>query len=397
MRVELHDSLAAVDPDAWDSLTGEDDPFVEHAFLRALETSGSVGGDSGWTPLHVTVWDGAALVAALPLYVKTHSYGEYTFDFAWASAAARAGIPYYPKLVSMTPFTPATGRRLLRAPGRDPAPLVEALLAGVQAAADATHASGVHVLFASDEDRALLARHETFMERLTHQFHWHAAGDRTFDEYLGRFRADVRKQVRKERRKIAQSGLDVRMVDGPQLCDSQWSALDRFYRGTCARKGSEAYLAAPFFAHLRASRALARVVAVLAYAGDQLVAGTLNFEKGAHLYGRYWGCLEEHDSLHFELCYYRLIERAIAKGHSRFEAGAQGTHKIKRGLVPSPIYSFHWLRSPSLAAAVRDFLPREALLVQREMDLLAEQSPFHRDLGRQGGAGGPDGARGRTP
>lgn len=378
MRVELHGSLAKIDPDAWDALTGEDDPFVEHAFLNALETSGSVGGDTGWDPLHVTVWDDNELVAALPLYVKNHSYGEYIFDFAWAGAAQRARIPYYPKLVSMTPFTPATGRRILRASGRDPQPLVDALLAGVQAAAEEVHASGAHLLFMPDEDRALFAGQETLLPRLTYQFHWHAAGDRSFEEYLGRFRAEVRKQVRKERRKVAESGLEVRTVEGPALGDDEWLALDEFYRDTCARKGSEAYLAEPFFAHLRKSRSVERVVAVLAYEEGKLVAGTINFEKGKHLYGRYWGCLEQHDALHFELCYYRLIDRAIAKGHARFEAGAQGTHKIKRGLVPSPIHSLHWLRSSALGAAVRDFLPREAMATRREMAILAEQSPFHR-------------------
>lgn len=378
MRVELHRSLGKIDPDAWDALTGDDDPFVEHGFLHALETSGSVGGETGWDPLHVTVWDESELVAALPLYVKTHSYGEYIFDFQWAGAAQRARIPYYPKLVSMTPFTPATGRRLLRAAGREPAPLVDALLAGVRAAAEEARASGAHLLFLPDEDRALLSTHEMLQSRLTYQFHWHAAGDRTFDEYLGRFRAEVRKQVRKERRKVVEAGLEVRTVEGPRLGDAEWSALDEFYRDTCARKGSEAYLAAPFFEQLRKSRSLARVVAVLAYEEGKLVAGTINLEKGKHLYGRYWGCLEQHDALHFELCYYQLIDRAIAKGHVRFEAGAQGTHKIKRGLVPSPIYSAHWFRSESLAAAVRDFLPREAAAMQHEMAILAEQAPFHR-------------------
>lgn len=378
MRVELHGNLAKIDPEAWDALTGDDDPFVEHAFLRTLETSGSVGRGTGWEPLHVTAWEGTELVAALPLYVKSHSYGEYIFDFAWAGAAQRARIPYYPKLVSMTPFTPATGRRLLRAANRDPQPLVDALLAGVQAAAEEAHASGAHLLFMPEEDCALLASHETLMQRLTYQFHWHAAGDRTFEEYLARFRAEVRKQVRKERRKVAESGLEVRTVLGPELAADEWIALDAFYRDTCARKGSEAYLAEPFFTELRKSRAAERVVAVLAYEEGKLVAGTINFEKGKHLYGRYWGCLEQHDALHFELCYYRLIDRAIAKGHTRFEAGAQGTHKIKRGLVPSPIYSMHWLRAESLAAAIRDFLPREAMAVRREMAILGEQAPFHR-------------------
>ena len=378
MRIELHGDLSRIDPDAWDALTGDDDPFIEHAFLRTLETSGSVGGDTGWDPLHVTVWDGAALVAALPLYVKAHSYGEFIFDFAWANASHRAGFPYYPKLVSMTPFTPATGRRVLRAPGRDPEPLVAALLAGVQAAAEQAGASGAHLLFVPEEERALFGPHDAVRERLSYQFHWHGAGDRTFEDYLARFRAEVRKQVRKERRSVAESGLAVRVVEGPDLSPAEWETLDLFYRDTCARKGSEAYLAPPFFAQLRATRAVQRVVAVLAYEGGTPVAGTLNFEKGRHLYGRYWGCLAQHDALHFELCYYQLIERAIARGHVRFEAGAQGEHKIKRGLVPSPVYSVHWLAQRVLSEAVRDFLPREAVAVRREMAMLDTQSPFHR-------------------
>jgi predicted N-acyltransferase len=388
VRIELHADLSRIDPDAWDALTGDDDPFVEHAFLRTLETSGSVGGDTGWDPLHVTVWDGTALVAALPLYVKAHSYGEFIFDFAWANASMRAGLPYYPKLVSMTPFTPATGRRVLRAPGRAPGPLVAALLAGVRAAAEESHASSAHLLFVPEDERALFAEHPDFLERLTCQYHWHAAGDRSFDDYLGRFRAEVRKQVRKERRGIGERGLTVRVVPGLELADAEWDALDAFYRDTCDRKGSEAYLAPPFFRQLRGTRAAGRVVAALAYEGETLVAGTLNLEKGRHLYGRYWGCLAQYDALHFELCYYQLIERAIARGCVRFEAGAQGEHKIKRGLVPSPVYSLHWLAEPLLARAVRDFLPREAVAMRREMALLDAQSPFHRGPAKTPPAGG---------
>jgi len=378
VRIELHGDLSRIDPDAWDALAGDDDPFVEHAFLRTLETSGSVGGDTGWDPLHVTVWEGSALVAALPLYVKAHSYGEFIFDFAWANASLRVGLPYYPKLVSMTPFTPATGRRVLRAAGRDPAPLVDALVAGIRAAAEESRASGAHILFVPDDERALFAAHPDFQERLTQQYHWHAAGDRHFVDYLARFRSEVRKQVRKERRGITERGLAVRVVPGPELTDAEWDALDLFYRDTCDRKGSEAYLAPPFFAQLRRTRGAERVVAVLAYEGETLVAGTLNLEKGRHLYGRYWGCLAQYDALHFELCYYQLIERAIARGCTRFEAGAQGEHKIKRGLVPSPIYSLHWLAEPLLARAVADYLPREARAVRAEMAMLDAQSPFHR-------------------
>jgi predicted N-acyltransferase len=379
VRIEIHAGLGEVDPVAWDALTGPDDPFVEHAFLRTLETSGSVGPGTGWEPVHVTVWDDRALVAALPLYLKAHSYGEFIFDFQWAHAATRARIPYYPKLVAMVPFTPVTGRRLLLAEGRDPAPLVQALLAGARAVADEADASGIHLLFLTAAERDLVAADPHYLPRLSCQYHWHHAGERSFDDYLGRMRSEARKNVRKERRRAVEGGLRIRTLTGPELGDREWAALDHFYRDTCRRKGSEAYLAPGFFERLRRTPAVSRVVAVLAYAGDEPVAGTIDFEKGRHLYGRYWGSLDRYDALHFELCYYRLIERAIERGHTRFEAGAQGTHKIKRGLVPSEVHSAHWLRAPALAAAVADHLPREAEAVREEMRALSTLSPFRRE------------------
>jgi predicted N-acyltransferase len=379
VRIEVHAGLGDLDPVAWDALTGTDDPFVEHAFLRTLETSGSVGAGTGWQPVHVTVWDAGELVAALPLYLKTHGYGEFIFDFEWAHAAMRARIRYYPKLVSMVPFTPATGRRLLLAPGRDPTPLVQALLAGARAVADEADASSIHLLFLTAAERDLVLADPHYMPRLSCQYHWHHAGERSFDDYLGRMRSEARKNVRKERRRALDGGLRVRTLTGPELGDREWAALDAFYRDTCRRKGSEPYLAPGFFDLLRRTPCLGRVVAVLAYDGDEPVAGTIDFEKGRHLYGRYWGSLERYDALHFELCYYRLIERAIERGCTRFEAGAQGTHKIKRGLVPTEVYSAHWLRSPALAAAVADYLSREAEAVREEMRRLATLSPFRRD------------------
>lgn len=379
MHIELVTSLKDVPSSDWDALTGDHDPFCEHAFLQALEESGSVGGESGWTPVHVTVHDGTMLVGALPLYAKTHSYGEYIFDFGWANAAHQMRLRYYPKLVSMTPFTPATGQRFLVHPDRNRDEIVDALLLGVDEAVRAIKASSVHLLFLNEDEREFMRARRGYAPRASVQFHWHNQGDKAFDDYLQRFRSESRKQVRRERRKVAESGLRIREVRGGELTSDEWSLLDQFYRDTCARKGSEPYLSETFFECLRASNAKDRLVAVLAEDGEKLVAATINFEKGAHLYGRYWGALEAYDSLHFELCYYRLIERAIRLGHTRFEAGAQGIHKLKRGLLPARVSSSHRIENERLREAVFDYVAREAMGVDHEIAELMKESPFHRE------------------
>ena len=385
MRVRLVEDLGTIDAAAWDALAGDDDPFVEHGFLHALERSGTVGPGSGWEPLHVTVWEGDRLVGAHPLYVKEHSFGEYIFDWSWADAASRLGIPYYPKLVSMVPVTPVTGTRLLVDPAADRPRVIGAMVDGLFEAAEKARASSIHVLFLGQHEIEVLAPHARLRPRLTHQFHWHNDGYGTFDDFVERFRSSMRKQVRRERRRVAEAGLDIRVVEGPDLTERDWSALHRFYRDTCAKRGSFPYLTHELFELLR-DRLAHRVVAALAYRGGRPIAGSLNFEKGQVLYGRCWGCTEEHDGLHFELCYYRLIERAIERGLSRFEAGAQGSHKLRRGLMPVAIHSAHWIRHPVLAAAVADYLPREADATRRQLAELADHGPFRRDPER----GAPD-------
>ncbi len=377
MEVRVHAGVSEIPAASWDALAGDDDPFVEHAFLDALEQSGTVGPGTGWQPVHVTVWDGDSLVGALPLYAKDDSWGEFIFDFQWARAAQQLRVPYYPKLTSMVPFTPATGRRLLLRPGVDAPAVVALLIGGARAVADAIDASGLHVLFTTDEETALLTEVGGLHPRVSMQFHWHNEGYADFDAYLEAFRAPSRKQVRRERRDVAQSGLEIAVKTGPELDDAEWASLDTFYRINCARHGSQPYLTPAFFDRIRATHAH-RLVAVLASRGGVPIAGSINFEKGAHLYGRYWGCTEETEFLHFEVCYYRLIERAIAGSMRRFEAGAQGTHKLKRGLVPAETHSAHWLREARLARAVVASLPREAEAVRAELEALREGSPFKR-------------------
>ncbi|MCC6875726.1 MAG: GNAT family N-acetyltransferase [Sandaracinaceae bacterium] len=376
LRLEIGTALASIDPGEWDALVGPDDPFVEHAFLYGLERSKSVGEGTGWLPIHVTAREGSRLVGALPLYAKGDSWGEFIFDFAWAHAARRAGIAYYPKLVSMVPFTPATGRRLLVAGDVDRDAVRRALVRGALAATEETKASSLHLLFLTPEERDL-AMQEGLRARLSIQFHWDDDGFQSFDDYLARFRADKRKQVKKERRRALEGGLEIRVKEGPELDAHEWSEMSRLYRDNCRRHGSYAYLTPAFFDELRAHHAH-RVVALFAYREGRVVAVSLCFQKGAHLYGRDWGADEAHEMLHFELCYYRPIERAIAQKLRHFEAGAQGAHKLKRGLMPARVHSAHHLRDPRLREAVFAHLPLEAHEVEAELAYLAEHGPFHR-------------------
>ena len=378
LHVTVVPDLSTVSPAEWDALAPADNPFLDHAFLRALETSGSVGERTGWLPAHVLVRRAGALVGAAPLYVKTHSYGEYIFDWGWADAAERAGLRYYPKLVSAIPHTPATGRRLLVEGGATDGPVLGALVAGIRDLADTAHASSIHVLFLTREEREALASGHGLLPRLTYQFHWHNRGYGSFDDFLSSLRSVARKQIRRERRGAADSGLRLRTLSGPELEDRDWEAIYAFYLDTARRRGAIPYLTRSFFQEVR--RTLPhRVVATMAHDGDAPVAAALSFRKGAHLYGRYWGCSTACDFLHFELCYYRPIELCIAEGMTLFEAGAQGEHKLKRGFLPEPTYSAHWLRHDGLSEAVAAYLEQEARATEGEMRWLAGHGPFRRE------------------
>jgi uncharacterized protein len=375
--IRILSSLGSVHADAWDQLVGEDDPFVQHGFLSLLERSGSVGRGSGWEPTHVTAWRGKRLVGALPLYLKTHSYGEYIFDWGWADAASRMGLHYYPKLVSMVPVTPVTGRRMLFAPDEDPPALVRRLIDGCLEVADSTRASSLHLLFLNPEEHEWFARDGRLMDRLSFQFHWHNAGYETFEDFVSGFRSSMRKKLRKERRVAAEANLRIEKLRGEDLSVADWKALERLYRATCRRKGSYPYLTPEFFALAPAALDGSPLVFAARHE-NRIVAASINFARGENLYGRYWGATERHDMLHFELCYYRLIEHAIDHRMRRFEAGAQGTHKLRRGLMPVPIHSAHWIRHPVLGQAVADFLRREASSVQQQIHELSQHGPFRR-------------------
>jgi len=326
------------------------------------------------------VRDNGRLVGAVPLYLKTHSYGEFIFDWAWAAAAHRVGIEYYPKLVAAVPFTPATGQRLLVLPGASINEVRSTLLLGVRAIADAERVSSVHFLFCTAEEARSLADASdmTWVPRLSMQFHWNNRSELPFDDfedYLSAFKSRHRKQIRKERAAANSYGLTFRTAVGDELDAADWQALQRFYATNVARHQGIEYLRPAFFDHIRTTFSH-RLVATLAYAGDRAIAGTISFEKGKHLYGRYWGCDEHYEELHFELCYHRLIERAIDRRLTHFEAGAQGEHKLKRGLEPQCTHSAHWIRHPALAAAIQRFIVAERAAVTEQVAQLSALSPF---------------------
>lgn len=378
--VRIVSSIARVGADAWDALVGDDDPFVEHAFLCALEESGSVGAGTGWHPAHLLIEEGDRLVAAVPLYEKTHSYGEYIFDFAWANAAHRARIPYYPKLVVAVPFTPATGRRLLRASSLDARAAAARVAPALSKVCEEAGVSSVHALFLADDEVDALTAHPRFHRRETHQFRFDNPGVSSFDALLERFRSSVRKQVRRERRAVAESGLSIDVLAGEEIQASHLDRMYELYVDTCDRKGSHPYLTRAFF-EIAAERLRDRMVLVTARDGARVVAASMSFEKGRHLYGRYWGADHDYDALHFELCYYRLLERAISRGYARVEAGAQGSHKLKRGFLPSVVYSAHAFAHPGLDAGVADYLAHEAEETRRVVEALTPHGPYRRDAG----------------
>jgi uncharacterized protein len=373
-------SIADVDAAAWDGLDHGPSPFLRHGFLRALEESGSIEPAtarkrrSGWASLYLLAEQAGRLVGAVPAFVKTHSYGEYIFDWGWANAAQRAGLHYYPKLVIAAPATPATGRRLLIAPGGDAAAIGAALIGAVRAVADDADCSSIHWLFCTRDEQAQLVR-AGFFARASMQFHWHNRDYKTFDDFLARLRSRKRKQLRKERER-AQGAIErLSWVAGAELDEAQLDDLDRFYRNTTDQHGGRDYLRPGFFhalaRHLPDAMRMVEVVA-----GGRRVAGALFLETEHALYGRYWGADVHVDLLHFETAYYAGIERAIERGLALFEAGAQGEHKLLRGFDPMPTYSAHWIRHPGLAAAIEDHARREAAAVAAQIAELAQFGPY---------------------
>ena len=377
IQTRFVDSIRAVPAATWNGLDLAGNPFLRHEFLLALEESGCVDGRSGWASQHLLIEQDGRLLAAAPVYVKQHSYGEYVFDWAWANAYQRAGLRYYPKLVVAVPFTPVTGPRLLPAPGADEAALLATAGEALIARAQALRASSVHWLFMPERQTTALAGGR-WLRRSGHQFHWENRGYGSFDDYLAALTAEKRKKVRRERRQVAEAGIRVEVVPGSAAGAAEWAAMYGFYRATVDRHGAIPYLSEAFFQRLGATMSDC-VVLLLAVRGGRYVAGALNLQGTDALYGRYWGCHADYHSLHFETCYYRAIEYCIEQGLTRFEAGAQGEHKLSRGFLPVQTHSLHWLAEPRFAGAVADYLAEETGEMERYRELLAEHSPFRRE------------------
>ena len=368
--LRVGDGVRGFDAAAWDACAGDDNPFVSHAFLSALEDSGSATSRTGWQALPIALDDAdGSLAGVAPAYAKSHSQGEYVFDHSWADAWERAGGRYYPKLLIAVPFSPVPGPRLL---ARTP-DAARALIAGAEALVDRHAMSGAHANFVTDDQLALF-RDAGWLIREGTQFHWANHGYTSFDDFLDALASRKRKAIRKERA-AAVKGLEIVHLTGSDLTEVHWDAFWRFYQDTGSRKWGQPYLKRRFFS-LLGERMGDRVLLMLALRGDKPIAGALNMIGGDTLYGRYWGCSEDVPFLHFELCYYQAIEAAIARGLDRVEAGAQGEHKLARGYVPVPTWSAHYIPDPGFRSAIADFLARERRAVEGNMAFLETMTPF---------------------
>ncbi len=383
IEIEVLSSLTQIAPADWDACACPEagdggraaDPFTTHRFLSALEDSGSVGAGSGWQPRHLVARAGGVVIGCAPMYAKGHSQGEYIFDHNWAHAFERAGGRYYPKLQIAVPFTPASGRRFLARPGYFET-ATAALVEGAVQLAAGNNLSSLHVTFCTGAEAAAGER-MGLMPRTGQQFHWENRGYRDFDGFLAQLSSRKRKNIRKERAIAQAFGGDIVQLRGDAIQPRHWDAFWAFYQDTGARKWGTPYLTRGFF-DIAQDRLRDDMLLILAVDGGRPVAGALNVIGRDVLYGRYWGCIEDHPCLHFEACYYQAIDYAIAHGMARVEAGAQGEHKLARGYLPSPTHSLHWIADPGFAAAVDDYLKVERAAVDEEIEVLTAYGPFRR-------------------
>jgi uncharacterized protein len=379
LQVTIAAAIDEIDAAAWEACANPPgtpfNPFLSHDFLWALEASGSAGPKTGWAPQHLAAHAaGGDILGVCPCYLKSHSRGEYVFDAGWAEAYARAGGDYYPKLQVSVPFTPATGRRLLAAPGPREATIEAALAQALVELTRLRQASSAHVTFLPESQWEMLGR-RGFLQRTDQQFHWENSGYASFDAFLGELASRKRKVLKRERRDAVAAGIDIVWLTGSDLSEAAWDAFFAFYIETGSRKWGRPYLTRKFFS-LISDRMAERILLVMAKRNGRFIAGALNFIGGDTLFGRHWGAIEHHPFLHFELCYYQAIDFAIARGLKRVEAGAQGEHKIARGYLPSTTYSAHYIADPALRRAIADYLVHERAYVASAADELAATSPF---------------------
>jgi len=383
ISVEIIGSLSALNAQDWDACADPQtmsdrplDPFTTYRFLRALEDSRSVGEGTGWQPLYMIVRDQDQIIGAAPMYLKSHSQGEYIFDHNWAHAYERAGGRYYPKLQIAAPFTPATGRRFLTKP-ENHEQAFRAMIEGACRFAQKNQISSLHSTFCTQSEYEMGGKFD-LLQRETQQFHWYNQGFNSFDDFLDTLASRKRKNIRKERATAQAFGGRILQLTGEQIEAHHWDVFWQFYQDTGARKWGTPYLTRAFFDEIQETMR-DDLLLVLAENDQGYVAGALNFIGRDALYGRYWGCIEDHPCLHFELCYYQAIDFAIEHGLLRVEAGAQGEHKLARGYMPSTTYSLHWVNDPGFDRAVREYLVAERDANQQDIEILTSYGPFRRD------------------
>jgi len=378
MHLLQYTSYKDIVPADWNALVGTSNPFLRYEYLSALETSGSASASTGWQPLPLVVRDNSGhTIGAVPLWLKSHSFGELVYDFSWAQAYERAGLGYYPKLIAAVPFSPVSGPRLLVACDVDRQAVINALIRGARELADQTNASSLHWLFTDKSDTATL-EDLGYLHRTNYQFHWHNQCYAHFDDFLAGFSADKRKKLKRERRHVKEAGITLEVRNGTDVTPEQWDLFYEFYTSNIRRHGGMLHLNREFF-QILGRNLPAALVLVLARRENAYVGASFNLRDKDALYGRYWGGHEGFNSLHFETCYYSPIEYCIAQGLARFEGGAGGEHKLARGFLPVSTHSLHWLRHPQFAHAVSDFLERERNGVEVYMDELNEHAPFKKN------------------
>ena len=375
-RITVHEQISDIPARDWNALGVAPYPFLRHEFLAALEQTGCLGERWGWIPRHLAIHgDHGRLVGAAPLYLKFNSYGEFVFDWSWADAYQRNGLAYYPKLVSASPYTPATGPKLLFDPQAG-SEVRELLMDGALQLARQADCSSLHWLFPPDDEMEQLEK-QGFMRRTGCQFHWHNHGYCDFDDFLATFSSAKRKQVRRERRRVSEAGVKFRLLNGHDASKTDWTDFHQLYESTFDKRGGMPTLSLAFFQRI-ASDMPDSVLLVQAVHQERVVAAAFNLVGSDTLYGRHWGCREEFHSLHFEACYYQGLQYCIEQGLQRFEPGAQGEHKISRGFLPTPTWSAHWLASEHFSQAVQRYLEQETEGMQEYIAELATHSPYRR-------------------
>lgn len=377
LQIRFLSTIADVEARCWNALAKDAGPFLRHEFLLALESSGSVGSKTGWQPQHLLVENGEGiLLAAMPLYLKSHSYGEYVFDWSWADAYRAHGLNYYPKLLTAIPFTPSTGPRLLFAEGLDGKQLTAMIVQAVSEQALKRQISSWHVLFPPAELSEQLQQAGMLQRRAT-QFQWFNRGYQSFEDFLGQLNSRKRKNLKKERKAVAEQGISFRHYAGSDITEQEWDQFYLFYQSTYHVRGQQAYLSREFFSQVGRDMQESLLL-VTASKNDRCIAGALSFRDDTTLYGRYWGSLQEFDFLHFETCYYQGIDYCIKHGLQRFDSGAQGEHKIQRGFEPVTTWSNHWIADPAFRQAIAGFLEQEAAYVESYKSNAATFLPFRK-------------------